>query len=460
MRTSFISRTSSSALLLLSLAGCNLAWGPTTSCPTEPAPCEMECGGQGQGSCDDACPQSCDDGSKPNGSDELNCLDYYNATVTVCAAYGLAPVFSCSQDETGVTDFSASCGLDTDNDGDGDIYIENNVNAEAEAEANANAEGSGSGGDDGDDDTEDTDDTSEEAMRDDRGAQGGVHDYDAALTSWFSANGIPAQLYCNGDVQCDADQDGTLDLWTTVVYVKYPLILDFDDLSIMDISTAWYSTYWGDGTDDATTDDVDIYSEDDGDCDDQSINGPGTTEVCGDGMDNDCDTIIDESCATDEDGDGYSELTGDCNDLASSIAPGVYEYSDGVDNDCDGTTDELNTIDGDGDGVTEVGGDCDDGNTSVFPGATEYCNNADDDCDGTIDEVDSDGDGYTGCSAYDGSTLLPDDCNDSDAAINPGEVEIVNWMDDDCDSTADAECTTVDYDNYYAGSDPEVCDGV
>ena len=43
-------------------------------------------------------------------------------------------------------------------------------------------------------------------------------------------------------------------------------------------------------------------------------------------------------------------------------------------------------VDGDGDGYTEVGGDCDDTDASVGPGEMEIVGNGvDDDCDGTAE---------------------------------------------------------------------------
>ena len=45
-------------------------------------------------------------------------------------------------------------------------------------------------------------------------------------------------------------------------------------------------------------DDGDGYSEAQGDCNDFNINiYPGASEVCGDGIDNNCDAQIDEGCA-------------------------------------------------------------------------------------------------------------------------------------------------------------------
>lgn len=72
-----------------------------------------------------------------------------------------------------------------------------------------------------------------------------------------------------------------------------------------------------------------------------------TTEVCGDGIDNDCDGQVDEGCSTtctDADGDGYTTCDGDCNDNNASIHPGANDTKgkagrDGIDQDCDGTAD-------------------------------------------------------------------------------------------------------------------------
>ncbi len=57
----------------------------------------------------------------------------------------------------------------------------------------------------------------------------------------------------------------------------------------------------------------------------------------------------------------------------------------GVDDDCDGLIDE-DALDNDNDGFDNCEGDCDDNNPNVFPGAPEFCNMLDDDCDGLVDE--------------------------------------------------------------------------
>jgi hypothetical protein len=95
----------------------------------------------------------------------------------------------------------------------------------------------------------------------------------------------------------------------------------------------------------------------------------------------------------------------------------------------------------DGDGATKQI-DCDDTNANIYPGATEKCNKLDDNCDGVVDEgcstgkkpVDSDGDGYTSG---------PKDCDDSNANIHPGAIEVCgDNVDNNCDGVVDEGCNT------------------
>jgi hypothetical protein len=184
------------------------------------------------------------------------------------------------------------------------------------------------------------------------------------------------------------------------------------------------------------------------------------------------------ACCLDDDQDGYGidfldECTFpnqfDCDDTNPEINPGATEAAfgdpvcgDGVDNDCDGSIDMLD------EGCFEctVPQDCDDGNPCTDDLCVEnICGNVNNTapCDDgdtcTVDDVcangtcsgapaDADEDGYTSdqCGG--------NDCDDSDAAINPGATEApfgdpicADQVDNDCDDLVDLldngcqECT-------------------
>ena len=124
-----------------------------------------------------------------------------------------------------------------------------------------------------------------------------------------------------------------------------------------------------------------------------------------------------------------------------------------VDEDVDEEVDE----DADGDGSV-AGVDCDDTDADVHPGAEERCNGIDDDCDGQVDGqdavdatdwyLDGDGDGYgeglasRACEGASGQVDQDGDCDNTDAAINPGAREIcdVAGVDENCDGVANPDC--------------------
>ena len=98
---------------------------------------------------------------------------------------------------------------------------------------------------------------------------------------------------------------------------------------------------------------------------------------------------------------------------------------------------------------TGGGGDCNDGDAAVKPTADEICDDVDN-CPGVAnaDQADADNDTYTLATAtrfcdivtgYRAAASTGVDCNDTNAAINPGATEICDALntDENCNGTAD-----------------------
>ncbi len=278
------------------------------------------------------------------------------------------------------------------------------------------------------------------------------------------------------------------------------------------------------GVDDGKDNDGDGHKNDD-DCDDTDDTVyVGADELC-DGKDNDCDGDVDDGATdgndyyTDSDGDGFGTgraQTGceqpegtvtnsdDCDDDNRRVNPDAEEVCNEIDDDCDGRVDngadgETYYTDADGDGfgdpsseetgceapagAVDNGDDCDDRDASVYPGAREQCDGIDNDCDDKVDDgvesstwyTDSDGDGYgdassavEDCEQPRGTVENDDDCDDGASNVNPGESEVCDGIDNDCDGDIDGGAVDAAY--GYADNDGDsfgdpssydlLCDGV
>lgn len=173
-------------------------------------------------------------------------------------------------------------------------------------------------------------------------------------------------------------------------------------------------------------------SEDDGgdDCDDSRASvHPGANEICDNGRDDDCDGDVDsedsECECVDADGDGHCAIGSgdgdDCLDTDASVHPGATEVcEDGIDQDCDTRDLECGHEDcddhADNDGDTLI--DCVDPDCNGDPA----CETDPEDCD---DHVDNDGD-----------TLI--DCVDPDCDGDPDcDVECESGDYRDCGPASD-----------------------
>jgi hypothetical protein len=201
-------------------------------------------------------------------------------------------------------------------------------------------------------------------------------------------------------------------------------------------------------------------------------------EVCGDGVDNDCDGKIDGAdpdvtidpalgtqCFGDPDGVCASTAHAGtwicvgqkavCTGADILVQGQLPEICDGLDNDCDGIIDNK---------LTDVGAAC--GVSGVFPcklgsqqcvggalqcvGAigpgVEFCNGLDDDCNGTIDDNPSDAVGLCGAANSGeckfGNKVCVGGVIQCQGNLDP-KFETCNGKDDDCDGTVDNNLTDV-----------------
>jgi hypothetical protein len=198
------------------------------------------------------------------------------------------------------------------------------------------------------------------------------------------------------------------------------------------------------------------------------------------------------ACDDDDDQDGDPDLT-DCAPLNPKISSLAAEACNGKDDDCDDEVDEPGSLkcqqyfldvdednfgeaadvlclcEPDGSYTASKSGDCGPDNDQVFPGQIEVCNGLDDNCDDDVDEgfEDSDGDGVADCADIDDDgDLVPDEIDNCPELANPEQLDLDddgmgNACDDDIDGDGSLnpdDCAPLE--PLRAPGMDEVCDGL
>ncbi|MEZ4468974.1 MAG: MopE-related protein, partial [bacterium] len=224
---------------------------------------------------------------------------------------------------------------------------------------------------------------------------------------------------------------------------------------------------------------VELCNDFDDDCDREVDEGPLYRMVDGQPVPFDelsCNTDLPGVCAT-----GQPDCRGGEEICIPVIRPGqIDEICDGLDNDCDGVVDENTVLDP----MPEVGRACDSGQPGLCQTGTqqcrdgvlicvpdgdpmpELCNGSDDNCNGQIDETFPNlgmaCQNGVGICARDGIYVCADDqmdvtCN----APEPGDprAELCNGDDDDCDGSVDEGGVCARCGDGVVGADEQCDDG-
>jgi len=218
----------------------------------------------------------------------------------------------------------------------------------------------------------------------------------------------------------------------------------------------------------------------------------------------------------------YSTITaGDCDDEHKEVHPGALEVCDGLDNDCNGVIDpngiagsEKYYKDGDNDGygnsliavlqcgptsehTVQIKGDCNDADPQVNPAMVEICDGKDNDCDSVVDGAATNQQCSTDCGAgfllCIGGELQECDAPQQNSCLDfvtcqpyvtceacpPKPDESCNGLDEDCDGKIDEDIGAIDCGlgicahtvegcedgqpvdcDPMAGAEAETCDGL
>ncbi len=318
-----------------------------------------------------------------------------------------------------------------------------------------------------------------------------------AIYTWY---GEPADIDGDGTLSADDCDDGDASVGEASLVFYRDIDSDgygytADSTTVCRTPYGNYSTVGGDcspnrsevnpaATEVCDDDDTDEDCSGAADNDDPSATGTSTffADNDGDGYGDAANTV--SAC---DQPTGYVSDDTDCNDADAAISPAGTEACDALDTDedCDGlvndddpsvtgTSPYYDDEDADGYGESAVYGyacdvpggyvldntDCLDTDYDINPSATELCDGSatDEDCDGLADMddpdvvgsitiyADVDDDGYgdaseavAACGVLSGHVTDSTDCDDENAAINPGATEACDDLDtdEDCDGLAD-----------------------